>query len=85
MSFTGYLRILLLKSFLAMIFSLLVLGLSLPKPITRIETQRVLTEWMDDKYPYVKRWVMTDEDNEYSELEGYGSGAAMDSEDETDE
>ncbi len=51
-----------------------------PKP-----KQRILTEWIDDKYPYVKRRVMTDEDSEYSELEGYESSATMDSEDETDE
>lgn len=49
-----------------------------PKP----PLQRVLTEWIDDKYPYVKRWVMTDEDSEYSELEGHESSAIMDEEDE---
>ena len=50
-----------------------------PKP-----KQRILSEWTDDKYPYCKKWVMTDEDSEDSELEGYENSATMDSEDEAD-
>jgi len=46
--------------------------------------QRVLSEWIDDKYPYYKKWVMTDEDSEYSELEGYESSAETDLEDKED-
>jgi len=48
-----------------------------PKP-----KQRILTERIDDKYPYVKRWVAPDEDSEYSELEGYENSAEIDMEDE---
>jgi hypothetical protein len=47
-----------------------------PKP-----KQRVLTEWIDDKYPYNKRWVSPDEDSEFSEASGYESSAVMDEED----
>jgi hypothetical protein len=43
--------------------------------------QRVLSEWIDDKYPYLKRWIAPDEDSEDSELEGYESSAVMDEED----
>jgi len=46
--------------------------------------QRVLSEWIDDKYPYGRKWVMTDEDSECSELEGFESSAVVDEEDQED-
>jgi hypothetical protein len=57
-------------------------GLLKPKP--RVSRQRILTEFMYDRYPYERHWVVPDEDSEYSELKGFESSAEMDLEDEED-
>jgi len=55
-------------------------GLLKPKP--KMSRQMILTEFMYDRYPYKRHWVVPDEDSEYSELEGHESSAVMDEEDE---